>query len=110
RFSVVRAPTTPEIYTLSLHDALPIWGRGGIGGVIRSTMASPTAITRGARRGILGLPESLPFQFFDDQTVVGRASASRAEQIAVRVPHRVRTLPPAESTQGVRRGHDTTQK
>src|SRR5436853_6774437 len=73
-------------------------------------MASPTAITRGARRGILGLPESLPFQFFDDQTVVGRASASRAEQIAVRVPHRVRTLPPAESTQGVRRGHDTTQK
>src|SRR2546423_2706034 len=86
-------------------------GRGRIGGVIRSTIASPTATTRHTRRAIpSGLPESLPFQFFDDELVVGGTSAVGTEETAVRVPHGIGTLPSAEPAEGVGHGHDAPQK
>src|SRR3712207_8576420 len=46
-FFVFNDTATTEIYTLSLHDALPIWGRGPGGG--RS--AFPAGLPRAAPRG-----------------------------------------------------------
>src|SRR5690606_42058856 len=40
-------PATPEIYTLSLHDALPIWGRPSAAATRSRTVSAPGAV-RGA--------------------------------------------------------------
>ena len=81
-----------------------------MGGVIRSTMASPTAMTRATRRAISRLPESLTFQLFDDETIVRGSTALRTEQAPVRVPDGIGTFPPAETAQGISRRHRAPQK
>src|SRR5438309_3459067 len=44
----LNGPPTTEIYTLSLHDALPIWYRDGSSA--SQTHRSPRAVGRGQRR------------------------------------------------------------
>src|SRR5688572_8207126 len=78
---------------------------------MRSTIASPTAITRGARRTIGSfLPESLTPQFLDDDLVLGGAAALGAEEAPVRVADGVRTFPSAESAHRVGEAHVVPQK
>src|SRR6266705_6979450 len=50
RLFFFHAPATTEIYTLSLHDALPISARGSIGSrLTTSTPVTPTATSSFAR-------------------------------------------------------------
>src|SRR5256885_11041450 len=49
---------TTEIYTLSLHDALPISGYTGTGAVRRCAMRASAASRYSRRRSVLGLGRS----------------------------------------------------
>src|SRR5437899_799388 len=55
-------------------------------------------------------PESLALQLLDDELVVRRPTASRAEQTSVRISDRVGSFPPAVAAQRVRRRHRLPQK
>src|SRR5207244_13606635 len=54
-------------------------------------------------------PKSLPLQLLDDELVVRRPTASRAEQTSVRITDRVGSFPPAVAAQSVRARHHPPQ-
>src|SRR3712207_7192996 len=61
---------TTEIYTLSLHDALPIWSRGGWSSVAWSPA--------GATQALLGTGQ-VPLGVDVQQLTIGRVDDRRAE-------------------------------
>src|SRR3712207_9286893 len=74
---------TTEIYTLSLHDALPIWNRGPAAraGRARAGRAADRARRRGGRRRLAGRSEEHTSELQSRQYLVCRLLLEKKKKV-----------------------------